>query len=109
MEFDPGRSYRACLICGNIFQSTLDRLEYVSPDVVVDAKKQRDRWAELHAKRHTSREHYMLQLSGNTMTPEAAKKLAAFGLLPIIDMVEDDEVQIALLESSPMPTDDSDG
>jgi hypothetical protein len=41
------------------------------------------------------------------MTPEAANKLAAFGLLPILDMVEDEEVQIALFESNSMPADDS--
>jgi len=48
------------------------------------------------------------------MTPEAAKKLAAFGLLPVGDMAtpegnESDEIRVALLESSPMPTDDSEG
>jgi hypothetical protein len=107
MLFDPAKDYRACLICGEIFQSFLDRLEYRDLDVVADARRFRDEWARKHAKQHSEKEHHLLAISGNTMTPEAANKLAAFGLLPILDMVEDEEVQIALFESNSVPTDDS--
>lgn len=107
MEFDPAKDYRACLICGDIFQSQLDRMEFKTPDLIVDAKTSRDRWARLHARRHTNREHHTLALSEGSMLPEAANKLAAFGLLPIMDMVDNDEVIVALFESNAMPKDDS--
>jgi hypothetical protein len=46
----------------------------------------------------------MLKISGLTMTPEAAHKLAAFGLIPISDMVLNEEVASALMESHPVPS-----
>jgi hypothetical protein len=48
-----------------------------------------------------------------SMTPEAAKKLVAFGVIPISDMAtptgnETDEIRVALLESTPVPNNDAD-
>lgn len=111
MDFDPSCDYRACLICGAVYQSKLDRSP-VAPQALTRAMRQR--WADKHAKTHPELEHKLLRVSGMSMTPAAANKLAAFGLLPISDMMSDliaaeydiadrGEVLSALFESSPIP------
>ena len=108
MDFDPSKPFRACLICGDVFQSWTDRLESPTIREINSAYGKREVWAKCHALRHTSREHLMLRQSGLTMTPEAANKLAAFGLLPISNMAKfDDEMSSALFESRPVPEKDS--
>jgi predicted component of type VI protein secretion system len=67
------------------------------------AKQNRDAWAKTHAYTHTVQEHRQLKLSGRTMTPEAANKLAAYGVIPIVDMVLSDEHSAALRESKAVP------
>lgn len=86
VNFNAALPFRACLLCGRVFQcSDLER---------------RDKWAQIHARRsHTQTEHYMLMLSGLVMTAEAAQRLAAFGIIPISDMVLNEEVEAALLEA----------
>jgi hypothetical protein len=108
MLFDPSKTFRACLICGDVFQSFTDRLDSPTLNEINSAHGRREVWAKEHALRHTSKEHLMLKLSGLTMTPEAANKLAAFGLLPITDMAKfNDEISSALFESNPVPKDDA--
>lgn len=43
------------------------------------------------------------------MTPEAAFKLAAFGIISLSDLLVDEEVAAALLLSSSIPTNDAKG
>lgn len=117
MKFNPDKDYRACLICGAVYQSWLDRNYQHLPvgpfkeNLAARAKEQRDRWADNHARKHTRYEHELLKMSGLSMTPGAAKKLAAFGLLPISDMMLDffagGEITAALKESVPVPIVDS--
>jgi hypothetical protein len=108
MVFDPSRDYRACLICGDVFQSSLDRAPYPTDRIRNTAKKLRDNWAKKHARSHTQKEHAMLKASGMTMTPEAAHKLAAYGLIPVSDMAKfDSEITAALAESHPVPSADA--
>lgn len=112
LEFDINRPYRACFICGEVFQSEIDRR--VPPGtlpannmVAKIAKERRDAWANHHRFKHPIREHHALRASGRTMTPEAAHKLAAFGIIPVVDMVLDPEVKDALAKSSPIPQKDA--
>lgn len=94
VNFDANKPFRACLLCGRVFQ----------PSDEVNTVERREGWAVTHAKRcHTEREHHLLYLSGLTMTPEAAHKLAAFGLIPVSDMVLNEEAASALMESHPTP------
>lgn len=108
MEFDPDKPFRACLLCGDVYQSGLDRTPNPTDNQIAVAAHYRQVWAEGHAKmQHKELEHRLLQISGMSMTPEAANKLAAFGLLPITDMAKfDEEIASALMESHPIPKDD---
>ena len=116
MKFNPDNDYVCCLICGAVYQSWWDRNHFYLPVGLLKnqraeiAKELRDKWAAKHAKTHSQREHELLRLSGLSMTPEAAKKLTAFGLIPISDMFQQvEEVSAALFESTPVPTNDSEG
>lgn len=117
MKFNPDKDYRACLICGAVYQSWLDRNYQALPvgplkqKLAARAKEQRGNWAVKHAGTHSIYEHELLKKSGLSMTPEAAKKLAAFGLLPLSDMMIDylimgGETTAALRESVPIPITD---
>lgn len=92
LTFDPEVSYTYCRLCGAVFQD---------PDTI----NRRD-WSFKHARKHSYRQHRLLQLSGRWLTPEAAYVLAAFGVVPVSDMVLDDEVADALAKSSPTPVED---
>jgi hypothetical protein len=102
-EFKPDKPFRACLICGDVYQTEADR------DNNPLGAIRRQAWADRHAQTHTDREHRMLMLSGNTMTPEAANKLAAYGVIPIADMVLSNEHEMALFESKAIPVNDAEG
>lgn len=106
--FKPNAPFRACLICGEVYQSAIDR-NPANEAERAEATIQRQLWANRHAKTHTDREHHLLRISGNSMTPEAAKKLAAYGLIPVGDMIMSEEHEEALLESKPIPIDDAEG
>ncbi len=115
LQFTTHRPYTFCRICGDVYQSSYDRLphERISnwlPDLeAVDrfATLLRKEWSLAHSKEHKMHEHQQLAMSGRFLTPEAAIKLAAFGAFSIIDMAIDDEVQAALRESNPIPQDDA--
>jgi len=94
LKFDPNYPYSGCLICGAVYQTDLDRLgesEF--------AKAGRTRWSQTHARKHTRLQHMALRNSGRTCTPEAAQRLAAFGVISLTDLVLDDESKSALGES----------
>lgn len=103
LEFDSTKPHRACLLCGAVYQPELARQlpgNYQVPILL-------QRWANMHKNKHPTREHLALRASGRSMTPEAAHKLAAYGIIPVSDMVLDAETEAALRESSPMPTEDA--
>lgn len=108
--------YTACLICGEVYQSSYDRnpelhLSNWLPTIEtvgLFAQLMRKEWSRRHAKEeHTEKEHEDLRASGRFYTPEAAIKLAAFGLIDLVGLVMDDEIEDALRQSSPVPTNDA--
>lgn len=114
--FDPHEPYTACLICGTVFQQDIDRNphHYVVPafqnniELVREyATSIRKEWSHHHAKEHKEREHDDLKNSGRFCTPEAAIKLAAYGIINLVDAVMDNEVDHALRESKAIPTEDA--
>jgi hypothetical protein len=109
LEFDISKPYRFCCICGALFQTSADRALNIrsSNKALAEASWKRVEWATNHAKKHTVKEHMLFRKSGLSMTPEAAHKLAAFGVLPLSDSAIDAEIQRALYESKPIPTNDS--
>ncbi len=50
-----------------------------------EAERQIVEWRERHNKTHSDEEHLTFASSGLTFTPEAAEKLAPFGLVPVGD------------------------
>jgi hypothetical protein len=105
LSFRTDCPYTGCRICGAVYQSELDR----TPGKDIEALNGRRLWSFKHAKTHTPQEHYLLQISGSWCTPEAAKKLAAFGVIALTDMVLSEEHAQAMLESSPVPANDAEG
>ena len=105
------REFAGCAICGTLFQSRLaielsdeeweaDRLIFAHA-VAIETRD----WRVSHSSKHSRREHEALRASGRTFTPEAAHKLAPFGLVPIAD-ADDDEVAHAMRVAPRAPYDD---
>lgn len=105
------REYAGCAICGRVFQSRLaielsdeewnsDRGVFEHA-VAIETREWRDR----HNKTHTEREHRAHVASGRTFSPEAAHRLAPYGLVSLDD-AQEDEVAHAMLEAPRAPVDD---
>lgn len=130
-EFVVEAPFSACRLCGAIYQSPLDRLcyEYLKDHrlqeivdrsngesmfigdehacrVLDEATDRRKRWRELHERRyHTEQEVFALHQTGFAMTPEAAHKLAPFGITPLGNMHE--EIVDALFTAPRKPENDA--
>lgn len=112
LEFTPRTSYVCCRLCGKVFQSRLDRQQLEEPNNVelnIAAYRLRQTWAQKHAKLHSEKAHAALRSSGLFCTPEAANKLAAFGIIDLEQLAGNEEFASAYAESSAMPSDDAEG
>lgn len=109
LDFSPHKPYRACLICGAVYQKPNDR--EITPDspfnLRMAADRRRSLWAVEHSKSHSDKEHKLLRISGMIMTAEAAYKLAAYGLIDAVGAVMNDEISSALAEAPSVPTSDA--
>jgi hypothetical protein len=104
------REFAACRICGAFFQSRLNievgDVEYANdPDIQIAAKVETVEWRIRHNKKHPDHVHLAFIASGLTFTPEAAHKLAPFGLVPVAD-AEQPEIKHALATAPRAPVDD---
>jgi len=102
------REYAACRICGDIYQPWLNQLsdeEYNENLHGLAASIEILEWRTKHNRTHSEKTHKSFRQSGRTCTPEAAIKLAPFGLVPIGD-ANDPEIRQALAEAPRAPTDD---
>jgi len=109
MVFNPNRDYTYCRICGVIYQPELNRVPNPTAEIILAAEILRRQWSQVHAKIHTSTEHRQLALSGRHCTPEALQKLVPFGIIPVTDIVFDQESEHAGLEAGRAPTNDVEG
>jgi hypothetical protein len=115
MEFDPDKPYTGCLLCGEVFQSRMDRRvppghEPHNSMIAKLAQEHRRNWAKSHSsKKHTETERRQHRMSGRFAMPEAAQNLAAMGLFSVIDIVIDNEVQDALAKAPNLPRNDVEG
>jgi hypothetical protein len=80
----PTQPFTGCRICGDIYEN---------PDI-----ESRKEWSRKHALEHSPLQHRMLMVSGQWCTPEAAIKLAAFGVVDLIGLSVPGEVQEAYSE-----------
>lgn len=106
LEFNLNKPFRCCCICGALRQTEADRTANTVSEIAQTAWI-RQRWAVKHAKTHSIKEHELFKLSGLVMTPEAAKRLVAFGVVSIGDAIRSPEISRALFESSPIPDNDA--
>lgn len=117
-EFELGRPHTICKLCGAVFQTVYDR----NPESYVDATYflnadmvsmyalgLRKEWSHNHAKTHSDWEHQALALSQRWCTPEAAEKLAPFGIIDIAGLALDEEVQQAYRQAHRAPDNDAEG
>lgn len=113
LSINKDREFAACRICGAIFQSRLNTKaisdeEYAAnPDLELAAAIETSEWRTYHNRKHSEQEHLALAASGLTLTPEAAYKLAPFGIVPIADALINAETSCALLEAPRVPADDA--
>lgn len=88
-SFHPKAAFSGCCICGAVFQSELDRKVFAgwaTPAEQVQATVARRNWSQEHARKmHTQKEHDALAASGRFCTPEAAYKLAPYGVVTLTD------------------------
>jgi hypothetical protein len=95
--FHPKAAFSGCCICGAVFQSELDRKVfhgYATPAEQVQATVARRNWSNQHAsKMHTQKEHDQLAASGRFCTPEAAHKLAPYGIITLTDSFHEENRQ----------------
>ena len=107
-EFDLTRPAQHCAICGESFQPWLARTQEFLTDgeVQLAVKIEIDEWRVQHNKKHTEKEHIEFVKSGRKMTPKAALKLIPLGILPVGDLMLDEEIMQAGRESSRAPNND---
>jgi hypothetical protein len=105
------REFAGCAICGAVFQSRL-AIELSDEEWNADRKVfeiavaiETREWRDRHNKTHSEKVHRAFRASGRTFSPEAAHKLAPFGLVSLDDCNED-EVAHAMLEAPRAPVDD---
>lgn len=119
LRFLPHRPYAGCRICGELFQSEADRFphdvfeanprqfDFLPANVDLYALGMRKEWSQKHARLHNEAQHERLANSGLWATPEAAAKLASYGVIAVSDAVMSQDHEAALKESSPIPVNDA--
>jgi hypothetical protein len=109
LEYNPGRPARHCKICGRSFQPALARSDkwLTSAEAQLTVEILLKNWATYHNRTHSSREHESFQKSGRFLSPEATEKLVPLGIIPVSDIVTDDEVRHAGLLAPRAPKDDT--
>jgi len=98
--FDPSKPYAGCRICGEVYQSDLNRLGLM--DGI-------DEWRIKHNKRHPERIHVQFIKSNRIFSPEAAQKLAPLGVVDFASILIDQESAHALGTASRAPNNDVEG
>jgi hypothetical protein len=113
--------WKACRLCGTVYQSDLDRLAYEYQQNGDDGqavyfeklgRTRRENWLITHNKyEHPNffTELRQLELSGLPYTPEAAQRLSTYGIIYMGEIPREDEIAQALLEAPRAPINDSEG
>lgn len=91
-EFNPHAPFTACRLCGELWQTPLDRLSQELADdgeilraqaIAAEQTDLRHTWLEHHNNQHHDKtEIEALNMLGWAMMPSAAHRLAPFGIAP---------------------------
>lgn len=118
-EFVLQAPWRCCRLCGAVYQHPADRQAYIEQQngnmflarlMEDENKRRRDRWERIHNRRYHpnyDKEVAQLHKSGMAFTPEAAHKLAPFGIVHVGPTTYEDEIADALFEAPRAPRNDS--
>lgn len=110
--------WKACRLCGSVYQSDLDRQAYklqqdgevlAAAYINEQATQRRQRWEKIHNRREHPNyftEVRQLELSGLPVTPDAARRLSTYGIIPIGPTTYEDEIADALFSAPRAPYDD---
>lgn len=113
--------WKACRLCGTVYQSDFDRLAYecaqkgdtdLASYYERQGKLRRDNWLLTHNKySHPDffTELRQLEQSGLPVTPKAASKLSTYGIIPMGPTPYEDEISAALFEAPRAPVNDAEG
>lgn len=99
-RFDQSKPYAACRICGEIYQGDQNRM---------GSEAGLSEWRSSHNKLHPDREHISLIRSGRKFTPEAAQRLATFGIIDFAGLLVDPELTHAYATAPRAPLNDVEG
>lgn len=130
-SFDSDAPFTGCRLCGALYQSSLDRTcltllrqgalytvevpnnevrWYGTPYATAlfdEATDRRRRWSAIHTRRYHNKSEIENHLkTRRAFTPEAAHKLAPFGIVPLHSGYADDEVSDALHTAPRAPAND---
>lgn len=110
--------WKACRLCGTVYQSDLDREAYKAQQdgltgraAILESlgKSRRETWLLVHNKTNHpnyDKELRLLNMSGLDVTPEAAQKLSTYG---IVVTQGGEETALALLEAPRCAINDVEG
>ena len=106
--FRKDRPWAGCQICGEVFQPkfNMEADEYAfhaDLNKKLAAEDEITDWREKHNKTHTAKEHIDLRRSGMTFTPEAARRMAPLGVVPVVDALQYEEIAQAMKEAPRAP------
>jgi hypothetical protein len=99
-KFDPSKPYAGCRLCGELFQSDANRL---------GSEQGLSEWRSNHNKQHQEHEHIQLLRSGRNLTPEAAQRMAPFGIIDFGAILADHEMAHAYATAKRAPDNDVEG
>lgn len=99
-KFDPSLPYAGCKLCGELFQSDANRMG--SEQGLLE-------WRISHNKLHSDKEHVSLLRSGRSFTPEAAHRMAPFGIIDFGSILSDAEMAHAYATAGRAPNNDVEG
>lgn len=122
-EFVLEAPWKACRLCGAVYQSDLDRQayafyqndeHYMAQFIELAGRRRRERWLKLHNRRRHPNyfaEVRQLESSGLPYTPEAAQCLSTYGIIYMGDVPSkyENEIADALFEAPRAPINDADG
>ena len=99
-KFDQSRPYAGCRICGELYQSDENRL---------GSSNGIQEWRTSHNKLHNEREHINFIRSNRSFTPEAAQRLASFGIIDFGGLLTEPELTHAYATAPATPLNDVEG
>lgn len=101
IPFRADREYTFCRVCGALFQPHLERVpaHLYTAQVIERSSTLQRAWATKHAKTHPGHVHESFRKSGAFLSPEATLALVPYGILPISDIVLNDENEHAGLQA----------